>query len=79
MYPIKAFPHPLGTEAAGEIVALPTDEAVLADEEYKLRGLAVGGNVAVVRVSRNWMFYSAITPLADLSPSSTTWAPLRST
>ena len=52
LYPIRAFPQPLGTEAAGEIVALPTDEAVLADEEYKLRGFAVGVNVAVVRVSR---------------------------
>lgn len=47
LYPISAFPQPLGTEAAGEIVALPTDEKVLADEEYKLRGFAIGGKVAV--------------------------------
>ena len=49
LYPIQIFPHVLGSEAAGEIVALPTDPAVLADEEYKKRGFAVGGKVAVVR------------------------------
>ncbi|KAI0827025.1 NAD-P-binding protein [Trametes gibbosa] len=47
LYPIASFPQPLGTEAAGEVVALPTDSAVLNDEEYKLRGIAVGGKVAV--------------------------------
>ena len=50
LYPIKAFPQPLGTEAAGVVVALPTDGRVLADEEYKLRGLALGSRVAIVRV-----------------------------
>ena len=48
LYPIQKYPHALGSEAAGEIVALPTDPAVLADEEYKKRGFAVGGKVAVV-------------------------------
>ncbi|KAI0777784.1 NAD-P-binding protein [Trametes elegans] len=49
LYPIKSFPQPLGTEAAGEVVALPTDAGVLGDEEYKLRGFKVGGKVAVTR------------------------------
>ncbi|KAI0635278.1 NAD-P-binding protein [Trametes polyzona] len=47
LYPISSFPQPLGTEAAGEIVALPTDDKILGDEEYKLRGFAVGKKVAV--------------------------------
>ncbi|EIW55614.1 NAD-P-binding protein [Trametes versicolor FP-101664 SS1] len=47
LYPIAKFPQPLGTEAAGEIVGLPTDDAVLNDEEYKLRGFALGGKVAI--------------------------------
>ncbi|KAI0336846.1 NAD-P-binding protein [Cubamyces sp. BRFM 1775] len=47
LYPISSFPQPLGTEAAGEIVGLPTDEKVLNDEEYKLRGFSLGGKVAV--------------------------------
>ena len=51
LYPIDAFPKALGSEAAGEIVALPTDEKVLSDEEYKLRKFAVGGKVAAVRLS----------------------------
>jgi NADPH2:quinone reductase len=49
LYPVKDFPAVLGTEAAGVIAALPTDEAVLAHPEYKKRGFAVGGKVAVVR------------------------------
>ena len=48
MYPISSFPQPLGTEAAGDIVVLPTDEKVLSDEEYRLRGFSLGGKVAVV-------------------------------
>ncbi|KAH9852519.1 hypothetical protein C2E23DRAFT_885659 [Lenzites betulinus] len=47
LYPIASFPQPLGTEAAGEIVALPSGGTVLADEEFKLRGFTVGGKVAV--------------------------------
>ncbi|KAL7284114.1 NAD-P-binding protein [Trametes coccinea BRFM310] len=47
LYAISSFPQPLGTEAAGEVVGLPTDEKVLNDEEYKLRGFKLGTNVAV--------------------------------
>jgi NADPH:quinone reductase-like Zn-dependent oxidoreductase len=43
------FPVLLGTEAAGEIVALPTDQKVLEDAEYKKRDFKVGDKVAVVR------------------------------
>jgi Zn-dependent alcohol dehydrogenase len=41
LYPVKDFPAVLGTEAAGVIA--------LAHPEYKKRGFAVGGKVAVVR------------------------------
>ncbi|RPD63726.1 NAD(P)-binding protein [Lentinus tigrinus ALCF2SS1-6] len=40
-------PKALGAEAAGTIVALPTDEGVLSSEDYKARGFHVGGRVAV--------------------------------
>ena len=46
--PIPPLPQPLGSEAAGTIVALPTDESVLSDEEYKLRGFRLGARVALV-------------------------------
>ena len=48
LYPVAQFPSILGREAAGVIIALPTDENVLNNEEYKLRGLKVGSKVAVV-------------------------------
>ncbi|CDO73434.1 hypothetical protein BN946_scf185013.g69 [Trametes cinnabarina] len=38
LYPIKSFPQILGMEASGTIVSLPTDSAVLNDDEYKKRG-----------------------------------------
>ncbi|KAI0714836.1 NAD-P-binding protein [Earliella scabrosa] len=47
LYPIKSFPQILGMEASGTIVALPTDEAVLASDEYKKRGFQIGSKVAV--------------------------------
>ncbi|KAI0354627.1 NAD-P-binding protein [Trametes cingulata] len=47
LYPIKSFPQILGMEASGTVVSLPTDPAVLQDEEYKKRGLKVGSKVAV--------------------------------
>ncbi|KAI8990684.1 NAD-P-binding protein [Trametes punicea] len=46
LYPIKSFPQILGMEASGTIVSLPTDPAVLDDEEYKKRGFKVGGRVS---------------------------------
>ncbi|KAF7303124.1 USP domain-containing protein [Mycena kentingensis (nom. inval.)] len=47
LYPVKEWPAILGVEAAGTIVALPTDEAVLSDPEYKKRGYTIGAKVAV--------------------------------
>ncbi len=41
-------PKPLGGEAAGTIVALPTDEGVLSNEDYRARGFRVGDKVAIV-------------------------------
>jgi NADPH:quinone reductase len=53
---VKEFPAVLGTEAAGEIVALPTDEKVLEHPEYKKRGFKVGDKVAVVCTSPLYLF-----------------------
>ncbi|KAI0801460.1 NAD-P-binding protein [Fomes fomentarius] len=47
LYPIKSYPQVLGMEASGTIVALPTDESVLSNEEYKKRSLQIGSKVAV--------------------------------
>jgi len=47
LYPAKSFPLTLGQEASGTIAALPTDEKVLNDEQYKKRGFKVGDRVAV--------------------------------
>nr|GAT59850.1 predicted protein [Mycena chlorophos] len=47
LYPVKAWPAVLGVEASGTIVALPTDESVLNDSDYKKRGYTVGARVGV--------------------------------
>ena len=39
----------MGSEAAGVIVALPTDPAVLNHPEYKGRGYAIGAKAIAVR------------------------------
>jgi NADPH2:quinone reductase len=46
IYPTKSFPAIIGTEAAGTIVGLPTDQAVLNDPEYQKRTFDIGGKVA---------------------------------
>jgi NADPH2:quinone reductase len=51
LYPLKEFPTAIGVELAGTIVALPKDETVLEDPDYKKRGFTVGAKVAVVRIS----------------------------
>ncbi|PIL27058.1 hypothetical protein GSI_10197 [Ganoderma sinense ZZ0214-1] len=43
--PLPPFPFTLGIECLGTIVALPTDKAVLSDEEYTVRRFAVGSKV----------------------------------
>ncbi|RPD78459.1 NAD-P-binding protein [Lentinus tigrinus ALCF2SS1-7] len=40
-------PKALGAEAAGTIVALPTNEGVLSSEDYKARGFRIGDKVAI--------------------------------
>ncbi|KAI0936935.1 hypothetical protein AcV5_004952 [Taiwanofungus camphoratus] len=50
LYPAKSFPLVLGMEASGTIAALPTDEKVLNDEEFKKRGFKVGSKVAVLNL-----------------------------
>ncbi|KAJ7459050.1 NAD-P-binding protein [Mycena galericulata] len=47
LYPLKEFPAPIGVELSGTIVALPTDQAVLEDPDYKVRGFTVGARVVV--------------------------------
>ena len=49
LYPIKEFPAVIGTEASGTILALPTDESILNNPDYKRRNFKVGGKVAAVR------------------------------
>ena len=57
------LPAIVGSEGAGEIVALPTDPAVLNHPEYKARGYAIGEKAIVVRTitrlsrSRVWSDY----------------------
>ncbi|TFK78826.1 NAD-P-binding protein [Polyporus arcularius HHB13444] len=46
-FPVPPPPKPLGGEAAGTIVALPTDEGVLSNEDYRARGFRVGDKVAI--------------------------------
>ncbi|KAK0500765.1 hypothetical protein EDD18DRAFT_1145765 [Armillaria luteobubalina] len=47
MYPLKDFPAVLGMEAAGTIAALPTDEKVLNDPDFKKRNYTIGSKVIV--------------------------------
>ena len=49
LYKFKELPAVLGSEAAGIIVSLPTDQDALNNETYKQQGFVVGGKVAVVR------------------------------
>ncbi|PPQ79897.1 hypothetical protein CVT25_002953 [Psilocybe cyanescens] len=46
LYKYTSFPAIIGKETSGTIVALPTDETVLANETYKKQGYKVGGKVA---------------------------------
>ena len=51
LYKFKELPAVLGSEAAGTIVSLPTDEDVLKNDTYKKQNFAIGEKVAVVRSS----------------------------
>jgi len=49
LYPKSVpFPFTSGSEAAGVIVQLPTDPAVLNDAEYQARNYKIGDHVVVV-------------------------------
>ena len=50
LYPV-ALPAIVGSEAAGVIVALPTDPAVLNHPEFKARGYAIGVGAIAVRIT----------------------------
>ena len=47
-FPLPSLPAALGVEAAGAIVALPTDQTVLNSDVFKKRGYRIGGQVACV-------------------------------
>ena len=47
-FPLLPLPAGLCVEAAGTIVALPTDVALLASEPFRKRGFQLGGKVACV-------------------------------
>jgi len=47
LYKLDEFPQVSGFEAAGTIVGLPTDDAVLKDPQYQKRGYKYGANVAL--------------------------------
>ena len=49
LYKFKKLPAVLGSEAAGIIISLPTDQDVLNNETYKKQNFVVGGKVAIVR------------------------------
>lgn len=48
LYPVP-LPAIVGSEAAGVIVALPTDPAILNHPEYKARRYALGAKAIAVR------------------------------
>lgn len=47
LYKFKELPAVLGSEAAGTIVSLPTDQDVLDNETFKRQDFRVGGKVAI--------------------------------
>ena len=56
LYKFEKLPAVLGSEAAGIIVSLPTDQDVLNNETYKHQDFKVGGKVAVVRPPSLYIF-----------------------
>ncbi|KAF8131619.1 hypothetical protein EV363DRAFT_172313 [Boletus edulis] len=66
VYPAPSFPFVLGREAAGVVVGLPTDPAVLNNPEYQKRGYKEGGHVAVETMCANAEYVSV--PWKSVSP-----------
>ncbi|KAI0944847.1 hypothetical protein AcW1_001678 [Taiwanofungus camphoratus] len=80
LYKLDTLPFITGSEAAGIIVGLPTDEATLADEEYKKRAFSIGGKVAVYHLG-SFAEYASVpwkktTPVPDSVPLITAAAAL---
>ncbi|KIK62956.1 hypothetical protein GYMLUDRAFT_41242 [Collybiopsis luxurians FD-317 M1] len=59
LYPLSHFPATMGGEAAGVIVALPSDPAVLEDPDYKRQELKIGMSVAVTIMGTLQTYVSA--------------------
>jgi NADPH2:quinone reductase len=75
VYPTANLPGVIGSEIAGTIVRLPTDQAALNHPEYKKRGFAVGSRVAAVHVA-----FVPIPPVVSLMGArSFSWARTSST
>ncbi|KAF9819236.1 hypothetical protein IEO21_02275 [Rhodonia placenta] len=58
LYPAPKFPLVLGMEASGTVAALPSDEKILNDEQYKKRGFKVGDKVAVLQLNSHAEYVS---------------------
>ncbi|KIY73393.1 NAD(P)-binding protein [Cylindrobasidium torrendii FP15055 ss-10] len=65
----NTLPHIMGYEATGTIVALPTDENVLNDLEYKAKEYKIGGKVTVIGQATHATYVSVgwkgVHPLPD--------------
>ncbi|KAJ7625543.1 NAD-binding protein [Roridomyces roridus] len=48
LFPFKELPSAIGVELSGTVLALPTEQAVLEDPEYKQREITVGAKVVVI-------------------------------
>lgn len=57
------LPAIVGMEAAGEIVALPTDAEVLNHPEFKARGYAIGAKAIAVRTITRFRFFGRLSYL----------------
>ncbi|KAG7451752.1 NAD(P)-binding protein [Guyanagaster necrorhizus] len=70
LYPIEKFPAVLGTESAGIIAALPTDETVLNDPDYKKRNYTIGSKVLVYGLGAHATYVSVPWTKAHAVPDS---------
>ena len=58
IYKFKEFAALLGHEAAGTIVALPTNQDILNNETFIKQGFTIGGKVATVRPPRSFVHFT---------------------
>ena len=64
LYP-STLPAIVGCEAAGTVVALPTDPAVLNHPEFKGRGYSIGGKAVIVSTMTTPLILSRLSYLID--------------